>query len=477
VSFLGTKKRPGARTLCFHDPKTAGREKLESFAESCLDFTPQIALREEHTLFLEFSASLHLFSEESLPTLVREKALRFGIPHGRIVIANEPGTALALARYTITGTTAATLVVPPDAGRLETLAPLPLEALHDLVQPFYSPEEPKELEKRAKIERVFELLKKLGLRTLEDFSRLPARQLPARFGREGAELSLHLRNPLPALWPVWAPAEKIQERFDIDAADPFAMNGCGDVAGILEALRIPMDRTCERLRARGLKTSALHLTLTPDRGDPREWAFSLPVPQSKTDSIFPLIRDRIDFEIQKNPFDSAVSSLLLKVEETAPGGGQQRDFFSKKEELSEAWDSFLGRITQRLGEDAVYRAKLKASHRPEAAWEKILRPAADITEAPHEQPQFPPRPVQILEPPLRLRVSQDGDGATWLYPEEARRAHGWKVVKKHGPERLTGEWWNGDAFLARDYYRIDTQAEVLWVYISPDQRLYLQGFF
>ena len=255
------------------------------------------------------------------------------------------------------------------------------------------------------------------------------------------------------------------------------MNGCIDVAGILEALRIPMGRACERLRARGLKMSALSLTLTPDLGSPQTWAFSLPVPQASTDAIFPLIRDRIDFEIQKKPFESAVSSLFLVIEEATPGGGLQRDFFSKKEELNEAWDSFLGRITQRLGEDAVYRARLKSSHRPEAAWEKMLRPSADIRESHAQKSDFPARPVHLFHPPLRLRTLTDGEGSSWLYPEQGRNTHGWKVRKKVGPERITGEWWKSDDFLARDYFRIETQAETLWVFMTADQRVYLHGLF
>jgi protein ImuB len=48
-----------------------------------------------------------------------------------------------------------------------------------------------------------------------------------------------------------------------------------------------------------------------------------------------------------------------------------------------------------------------------------------------------------------------------------------------GPERITGEWWKRQDALARDYYRIETQTEgeCLWVYITPDQRVFLHGLF
>ncbi len=482
--MLTLGNRPSARTLCLHYPHPLPKERFEAFAETCLEFTPQLALRETNSVFIEFSGSLNLFSEESLPIKVREKALRFGIPHPRIAIADDPGTALALAKHSITGVTSATLTVPRGTPRLETLAALPLEALHDLTHPFFDPEEAKDLQGRDRIARVLELLRKLGLRTLEDFARLPARQLPARFGREGAELSLQLRNPLPTLWPVWAPPEFIQERFEIDSADPLTLSGCGDLGGLLEALKIPLERACERLRVRGLKAARLKITLTPDIDTPREWSFALPVPQGSTGSILPLIRDRMDAELQRQPFESTISTLDLTVDETAPGGGAQRDFFSKKEEATEAWEGLLGRLTLRLGESNVYRASLENSHRPEEAWSRQSRPDPNyINSLSPVSTGTSLRPTKLLQEPLELRTHTDHQGKAWLYPAApnvpAVFKRNWMVQRKTGPERITGEWWKRDSLLARDYYRIETQnpAEVLWVFMTPDRKFYLHGFF
>jgi|GEM_PF-1241948 len=481
-SFLD-RKTPAQRTLCLHYPQPLATARFESFAETCLEFTPQVSLRENHTIFLEISASLHLFSEEALPTLIRAKALRFGIPHPRIVIADEPGMALALARYTITGTTSATLIVPPGANRQEILNPLSITALHELTQPFFSPEESRDQEKLDKITRVLDLLNKLGLRTLEDFSRLPARQLPARFGKEGAELSLQLRNPLPALWPVWAPPEHISEFFDIESADPLTLAGCSDLAALMAALRIPMDRACERLRVRGLKAGRLKITLTPDIGDQREWDFPLSVPQAIPDSIFPLIRDRMEHKLQSEPFESLISTIELTITETAPGGGMQRDFFSRKEEHHEAWDSLMGRLTEKLGEDAIFRARTENSHRPEDSWARILRPEPLDNREPTNVTAGARRPVRLLAEPIELKARGDANGGSWLVALNpvpgARNTAPWQVVERSGPERITGEWWKHGITLARDSYRIPPQhtGEELWFYITPAQKIFLHGFF
>jgi protein ImuB len=47
-----------------------------------------------------------------------------------------------------------------------------------------------------------------------------------------------------------------------------------------------------------------------------------------------------------------------------------------------------------------------------------------------------------------------------------------------GPERLAGEWWEGDGY-ARDYYRVELEGVgELWVFRDGrDGRLYAQGVF
>jgi protein ImuB len=62
------------------------------------------------------------------------------------------------------------------------------------------------------------------------------------------------------------------------------------------------------------------------------------------------------------------------------------------------------------------------------------------------------------------------------------RAH--RVARADGPERIGPEWWTGDTFEPRDYYRVETtDGHRLWLYRSGlhtpthEARWYVHGFF
>jgi hypothetical protein len=60
-----------------------------------------------------------------------------------------------------------------------------------------------------------------------------------------------------------------------------------------------------------------------------------------------------------------------------------------------------------------------------------------------------------------------------------RRHHQrWLTKEWHGPERLSGEWW--ESGFSRDYYRVVTdQGLQLWVFFAPTEppELKLHGYF
>lgn len=161
----------------------------------------------------------------------------------------------------------------------------------------------------------------------------------------------------------------------------------------------------------------------------------------------------------------------------------QRDFFSRKEEHHEAWDSLMGRLTEKLGEDAIFRARTENSHRPEDSWARILRPEPLDNREPTNVTAGARRPVRLLAEPIELKARGDANGGSWLVALNpvpgARNTAPWQVVERSGPERITGEWWKPGITLARDYYRIRTQhtGEELWIYITPEQKIFLHGFF
>jgi hypothetical protein len=73
--------------------------------------------------------------------------------------------------------------------------------------------------------------------------------------------------------------------------------------------------------------------------------------------LLPILREKLDAEIRRHPFEAPIERVMLEVAESVPGAGTQADFFSKKEEEREAWDGLLGSLASHLGKERVFMAQ------------------------------------------------------------------------------------------------------------------------
>jgi len=130
-------------------------ERLQSLAEACLAFSPQIAVSRE-AVFVEIEASCRLFDASECIQRLKEMLELLEVS-ARIGVAPTVPEALAFARYGI-----------------DSLDALPVEALSDFLQPFAP----------VPLEGV-EAFRKLGVLTLGDFKKIPRAEIPSRFGKQG----------------------------------------------------------------------------------------------------------------------------------------------------------------------------------------------------------------------------------------------------------------------------------------------------
>jgi protein ImuB len=146
--------------------------------------------------------------------------------------------------------------------------------------------------------------------------------------------------------------------------------------------------------------------------------------------------------------------------------------------------ALVDRLTNRLGEDRVWRAEPHASHVPERAVSRVLALAGK----PSVQTWDPDRPR-----PLRLFARPEPIMALAEIPDDPPRSFQWrgrahKVVRAEGPERIGEEWWRRPIEAVgpsrvRDYYRVedDTGARY-WLfrtglYGAGEARWFLHGLF
>ena len=143
--------------------------------------------------------------------------------------------------------------------------------------------------------------------------------------------------------------------------------------------------------------------------------------------------------------------------------------------------ALLERLSARLGPEALERIEPQADHRPARAGRIIA--GADASEArasrcatshagtpetsQANEPLWGPRPVWLVEPPLRLREIG------------GKPHHDGPLTLMSGPERIESGWWDGAA-MTRDYFIAQTGARAL-VWIFRERGLppgwFLQGYF
>ncbi|HEX4923263.1 MAG TPA: hypothetical protein VFV50_04225 [Bdellovibrionales bacterium] len=364
------------------------------------------------------------------------------------------------------------------------------------------------------------LLHKLGLQNLGDFAKLPLAGLASRFGEEALTAYKVLNEGFEPPWPPLVLPEKVVEEEDLESRELFVP--VETLEPLLFLLRALVDRVVARLHGRNERAVSVQLDFESHRSalgsalqiHKREWEFGFPVPQKSFNTIFPILKEKLFFDLQRRPLEAPVTLMRLSILETAPGSARQRDFFHNREHEQEVWSSLVARLCQKLGEEHVFGAEVLSRHRPESAWRGHLSepargdpqergdpqapdgprtgpdmragsgaravaraglgagPAAEagtVTPVNFALAGLPNRPTRLLSKPRLL--DQDGD---WLSDFELRKR--WKVIDWDGPERISGEWWSEHKF-ERDYYRVLTDnGEQLWLFLAKEG-VYLHGFF
>jgi protein ImuB len=438
----GNKKH---RVVCLYLYNNQKREIVDSLAEACFRFTPQISVR-SHTaesdaaIFLEIGGCEKLYSEQLLRMKLTTLAKRFGLL-SRISMGDSAGEAFALVRN-------------PNYFYCEDL---PIEALADFLTPFGE-----DLDSEKKIVQAVQILKTLGLKNVGEFAAIPPRTLASRFGKEAVELSARVRKQLELAWPGFHPSALIVEKSPVENSENLEALGF-----VIKGL---VDRVIARLHGRSERVSILQLDLELVKWGrqasegatsvKRELRLELPIPQGSTHGLFPIIQEHLSRHLQNNPLMSPVDSMEIKVLEAVPSRGAQKDFFSRKEEESEIWDSLVARLSLKVGAGKVFTAVPQRRYLPEKAYTRSIK---KLPSEMYISPLWPHRPTRILK-----------------HPKPVEKDPTWTMLD--GPERLSGEWWNSsyEGFF-RDYYRVKTTGgEQLWVFVnqkSPKHEYYLHGYF
>lgn len=374
--------------------------------------------------WLDARGMRHLGGEVGLLARIRAIMAEAGFPTVRLGVADTAGAARAMARHPRPPDPP--LVPPGDDAAF--LGELPLQAL--------------DLEAN-----LLKVLHQLGVRTVAGLRALPPGSLEARFGPTGRSavdraLARDARRPEGAP-PGDLPAATWVLELPVDQTEP-----------LLFGLRHLLHSVSGKLIQAGLSATRLVMLFSLDDGGIRREILQPTRPLHHEAGLFELLRDRLE----RLTFDSPVVELQVQVQDAQPAVPQQVHIDAARFDPV-ALEGALNRLQGRFGEAVVMVPQARDDHRPEVAgvWVPVtqapLAPAR-VGEAPPDEPAAVHRMLPAPEP---LDVQVDSDGR----PVAARLGGRWQPVQAHGPERLSGHWWENP--FAREDWRLAFAGQVLWV--------------
>lgn len=349
------------------------------------------------------------------------------------------------------------LVVPPGESA-EFLAPFPIVALD-------RPE-------------LADLLQRLGIRTLGAFAALPAADVLARFGPDGAtahrlasgldERSVVGRQPPPDL-AVSMELDPPAERVDTAA---FAAK---QLAHELH----------EQLADRGLACTRIAIEADTEHGEHlvRLWRHDGALTPA---AMAERVRWQLDgWLTASGGLSGGLTLIRLTPDEVKPDGGRQLGFWGGAAEADERAGRGLARVQGILGIDAVVTAVLTGGRSP--AEQVRLVPWGDARQAvPVAEPwpgQVPsPAPATVHVPPLPTEVV-DGAGAPvavtgrGLLASEPARVAGAAVTAWAGPWLADERWWDPPAHRRRARFQVVTDDGVARLVALENGRWWVEATY
>jgi hypothetical protein len=414
---------------------------IEGLAQACVRFSPQISVRHPNIIFIEIGKSRSLYSEDSF--LARTKVLlkRFKI-NARISIDSDLPRALARARF--------------DCAQVGSL---PVKALLDFADPFgLDPKGQKSMEKMTLA------LKRLGIHSISQFQTIPANHLPSRFGRL-AQYSRQLLTDASYLpWPGWVPPATYEDKLELLPSEH-----CYDIEPLLFLGKKIIDRLFSRLRGTYLQADRIEFEVKVEKTSitqkpVRSWSFEFISPQRSTSGFLPILRERLNSDLNKDPLEGPAIELICRVPLFSRSQNTQRHFFTQCDDFDEKMGSFFGQMEEYLGKGQVFWADITEERFPEKSWLKTkkLKPQTISLNK-----IYPVRPTRLFRSPIPVSVIEN---------RILIRGKAYKVLQWSAVERISVGWLDDQK--PRNYYRVSLEGgQSIWVFSDSEHHYFAHGYF
>jgi hypothetical protein len=430
--------------------------KLEELAEGFLRFTPDVIMG-KNRIFLEMSRTKKLFRLDS----VQKRAA---------VIASRASVDPKFWQWGI-GKTIPESWVQCRWKNLYTKL-LPIESMFDYIDPFSH-----FLITRAHQEKI-NLFLALGMRNLEDLFRVPHDSLLVRFGEMLDQFSKHYFDGARVAWMRFKPHVDLIETTKWNA-DEWVV----DSESLIFAIKPLVEHLMIRLYSQRKSLKVLEIKMELDSTSPdRMFTLSFAFPQTSSQLLLKLLREKISHEMQKDPLHDPIMKVTMKVIEASERDQRSLSFaFSEgngefAEDLRERWMELISYL------GTAFQVETTEHPLPEKSWRKIqvANPSMEpkLDQVSH---LFAKRPFKLFSIPIML--SRVG---TFLKKNDEL----WRIREFACEEKIAGHDWdveNSGGF-DRTYYRVkvessssrgdEHQEEEWWIYKDElRHKLMLHGVY
>jgi protein ImuB len=392
----------------------------------CTRYSPLVATDPPAGVFIDIAGSAHLFKGEASLLQDMKKRLAESRLGARIAVADTPGCAWAMARFS-----KEEIVAPGRAA--DVLGVLPVDALR-------------------LGSAVVESLRDVGIERIAQLATKPRGSLQTRFGSDvllGMDQALGaMPEVLISIVPTEVPRTKL--RFPEPVSDP---------ENLQRVIALLCKDLVEELERRGVGARRLDLVFTRVDNVAQAVRIGTSRPNRNPVHLAKLLGERLvlvdpGFGIEEA---TLTASWIEAVTEKQIVGAH----VAKPGENADVSD-LVDKPRVKLGAERVFRVVPVESEIPERT-SKRVPPMAKADGA--SWPDDLPRPSRLLTPPELINAIAE-------IPDAPPRFFVWRkvrhsVVKADGPERILGEWWVSDAetSLQRDYYRVENvQGERFWLF-------------
>ena len=420
------------------------------------DFSPRIECHDGGVVLDIAGLGRLLGDAEGIASELLRTAVERGIK-GSIAVAPTQTAArlLALANVEVT-------VVTGDVSA--AVAPLPIGALATLAG--------------EESVRLFDILRRWGIRTIGEYAALPPGEVAARFGQDGVAVQRLARGmdarPLRPDPAVPRFVERMELEWPLEELEPLSF--------VFARLLDPLEAALERADRAG---AAIRVDLRLVTRNVHSRMLQLPAPMRDAR----VLRTLLLLDLESHPPSAGIDIVTIEID-PAPSRIVQFSLLERATPSPETVATLTARLNALVGESRCGSPVLLDSHRPDAfemhrfnAPTFALRASSAKATAgkPSTEPRVPNTGAGALvmrryRPPAAIRVRVDR-GRPVHIPIDRKGMPGGSVLQSAGPWRTSGEWWNGNGHWDRDEWDVSlSDGSVCRIYCDRvTERWFLDG--